>query len=230
MTETKTNPDFFAFEKKIGCFEELNEEEINFLSSNAAEITFKKGEIIAKQGAFATHLMYIKKGFVKLYMEGKTSNFILNFYSKDKLIGVSSLLGATNFNYSVCAVDNSLICFIEINAVKQVLNQNIKFVNSLLKRSNKNSLFSYSRIFTLSQKQLVGKLAEALMHLAKEVFKSKKFSLTISRKELAEFTGMSVMSVIRVLNTFKKEHIIAEKDGLIEILDFEALEKYYRFG
>ena len=210
------------------CFSELKEHECSLINKNSVKISFKKGEIIAKQGAFATHIMYLKTGLVKLFIEGNT-NLILNIFPEDKLIGVSSLFGASIFNYSVSALEKSILYFIDINTVKQILAENINFSNSLLKRSNKISLFAYSRIYNLTQKQLTGKLASILIYLSEDVFKNKRLNF-LTRKDIAEFAGMSVMSAIRVLNNFKRENIIKEKNGIIEIINFELLERYYKVG
>lgn len=54
--------------------------------------------------------------------------------------------------------------------------------------------------------------------------------MSLSRKDLADFTGMSTMSAIRVLNDFKDEKIILDKNGNFEILNIEALEQISKTG
>ena len=228
MINTIKNTNFEIAINGSCCFDELTEAEYSLVKKNSVEISFKKGEIISKQGAFATHLMFLKTGLVKLFIEGST-NLILNIFPKEKLIGVSSLFGGAIFKYSVSALEDSVLYFIDVNTVKQILTENINFSNSLLKRSNKISLYTYVRIYNLTQKQLTGKLASILIYLSKEVFHNKKIN-SLTRKDLAEFAGMSVMSAIRVLNSFKKEKIIKENNGTIEIIDFELLERYYQIG
>ncbi|MEA3444938.1 MAG: cyclic nucleotide-binding domain-containing protein, partial [Bacteroidota bacterium] len=52
------------------CFKVLNDDQLSEISQNRVSLNFKKGDIIAKQGAYATHIMFIKSGLVKLYKEG----------------------------------------------------------------------------------------------------------------------------------------------------------------
>ncbi|MEA3444077.1 MAG: helix-turn-helix domain-containing protein, partial [Bacteroidota bacterium] len=77
---------------------------------------------------------------------------------------------------------------------------------------------------------LNGRMATALRFLAKDVYHSVRFKMLLSRKDLAEFTGMSVMSVVRVIKEFKNTKVINNEDGFIEILDMEMLKRISEFG
>ncbi|MBN2757585.1 MAG: winged helix-turn-helix domain-containing protein, partial [Bacteroidales bacterium] len=87
-----------------------------------------------------------------------------------------------------------------------------------------------NQMFNLTHKQLSGRVASAFLYLSKQVFKSSKFEMIISRNELANFTAMSTMSAIRAINDLKHQKIISDDNGVIEILNFEALEKISKFG
>jgi CRP/FNR family transcriptional regulator len=50
------------------------------------------------------------------------------------------------------------------------------------------------------------------------------FDLPISRKEIADFIGMSTANVIRTLSDFKKDGIIRVFGKTIEIVDINKLE------
>jgi len=54
---------------------------------------------------------------------------------------------------------------------------------------------------------------------SKEVFKSEVFDLPISRKEFAEFIGMTTENVIRTLSEFRKDKILKIYGKSIEIVD-----------
>ena len=85
-------------------------------------------------------------------------------------------------------------------------------------------------MYSLTHKQLNGRIASAFLYLSRQVFKSDSFNMILSRNELANFTAMSTMSAVRTINGFKKQGIITDKNGIIEIKDFEALEKISKSG
>jgi CRP-like cAMP-binding protein len=219
-------------QNKSECFKKLSEDELGKADLGKVEITFKKKEIIAKQGVFASHMMYIKKGLVKQYIEGANGhkNVIINFFSPGQIIGISSLFGKSTFDFSVAAVEDATLCLIDINIIRELIKSNGEFSKMVMRRLCESNIYAHRQLFDLTNKQLNGRLAGALIYLAKEVFKNKKFSMSLSRNDLAEFTGMSTMSAIRVLNDFKEEGIIEDKNGSFEILNIDALEQIAKTG
>ncbi len=217
---------------KSECFKQLKIEELENADKSKVEIIFKKKEIIAKQGAFASHIMYIKKGLVKLYLEGETghNDVIINFFSQGEVIGLPSLFGKTIFDFSVAAIEDSTLCLIDINMVRKLTQTNVNFTTLMIQKMNEGTLYAYRQLYDIANRQMNGRIAGALLHLAKNVYKSRKFEFTLSRKDLAEFTGMSTMSAIRVLNDLKSENIISDINGTMEILNIDALEHLQHTG
>lgn len=219
-------------QSKSECFKKLGNDELGLVDQSKVEISFKKKEIIAKQGVFASHVMFVKQGLVKLYMEGDSghNDVIVNFFPPGEVIGLSSVYGNSTFDFSVSAVEDSTLCLIEINVVRNLILTNGEFASQLIRRINETTLFTYRLLYDMTNRQMNGRIASALLHLAKEVFKAKRFKMTLSRKDLAEFTGMSTMSAIRVLNDLKSDGVISDIDGYIEILNIDTLEMISRTG
>jgi len=216
----------------IDCFNDLTEIELFNITDNKLEVSYKKGEIIAKQGGFTSHIIYVKSGLIKQYIEDKDdkNNLILNVFGTGKLIGISSIFGDSVFRYSLATLEDSVICLLEMNTIRKLASENIKFSNTLLKSSNKKTLFAYNRIFNHTQKHLAGKISSVFIYLSEEVYYSKKFKLSLSRSELAGFAGVSRMSTIKILNELKKDNIITEKNNYIEIIDLKALKHLSKIG
>jgi CRP/FNR family transcriptional regulator len=58
----------------------------------------------------------------------------------------------------------------------------------------------------------------------KDIFKSRVYDIPVSRKEIADYIGMSTANVIRTLSDFKRDGIISTTGKTIEILDIDKLE------
>ncbi len=82
----------------------------------------------------------------------------------------------------------------------------------------------------LRQKNLVGRVAFVLLYFTKEIYKSMVFELPVSRKEIADYIGMSTANVIRTLSEFKKDGIIRVFGKTIEIVDLSKLELISKRG
>jgi len=70
----------------------------------------------------------------------------------------------------------------------------------------------------------VGRVAFVMLYFSKEIYNSKVFDLPVSRKEIADYIGMSTANVIRTLSDFKKDGIIKVFGKTIEIVDMNKLE------
>ncbi len=218
--------------KMSTCFKTLTHEQLVLTSHNKVTLRFKKGDVVAKQGAFATHLMFLKSGLLKVYKEGGSgqNSLIINIFSPGKIIGLSSIYGDNTFTYSVAAIEDSTLCLIDLNAIREIIPQNGNFAVSIIKKLSQNNLLAYELLYGLTHKQLNGRMASAILFLAKDVYKDMRFKLTLSRKDLAEFTSMSVMSVTRVINELKETEVIKEDHGVIEIVNPDMLKRISEFG
>ncbi len=215
----------------INCFDELSEEEKKLIEENKVVVNYKKGETICKQGAFASHIIYLREGLCKVYLEGKDKNLILKISPSNKLIGLTSIYDGNNvFLYSASTYINSTVEMIDINLFKQLINQNPKFAFRIINILNENTVQTYGRFFCLTNKQLHGRVADIILCLADRIYKSQRFNLPLSRGDLAELTGMSTESVVRVIKDFKDEGYIIQDGKDFEIKNYGMLNKISHLG
>ena len=64
-----TAPSCVVNNQHISCFDVLSEEEKEIIENHKVDIKYKKGEVIAKQGSFASHVVFLKEGLVKVFLE-----------------------------------------------------------------------------------------------------------------------------------------------------------------
>jgi len=213
------------------CFDLLTDEEKKLVDDNMVEVHYKKGEIICKQGSFASKIIYLSEGLVKVYLEGSPKNLVLTITPKNNMIGLPSIFEGNNtFLYSVSPYVDSWAKLIDINVFKQLLKQNAAFASKIIDILNENTAQAYGRFFCLTRKQLHGRMADILMCLSERIFKSLEYELPLSRSDLAELTGMSTESVIRLVKEFKDDNIIEVSGKNIHIIDPERLRKISSVG
>ena len=68
-------------------------------------------------------------------------------------------------------------------------------------------------------------MADILLCLSDRIFKNSEFDLPLSRKELAELSGMSSETVIRMLKEFNEEGLIKMNGKSIEVIDHHRLQQ-----
>lgn len=220
-----------SFIYEVSCFDLLTPDEKELVDSKSVLVNYKKGEMICKQGSFATHIMYLEKGLVKIYLEGNPKDLILTITPQKNLMGLQALYEGNNtFLYSISTYTESAVRLIDIQIFKQLLKQNAQFAYRILNILNESTSQSYGRFFSLTQKQLHGRLADILLCLSRKIFKSESFDLPLSRSDLSDLTSMSTESVIRIMKDFKDDGIIDINNKSITLLDVARLERISEKG
>lgn len=212
--------------EKSTLFKVLNQEELELISKNKRIVKFKKGEIIVKQGAPMSHVISFTSGIAKVYIEGSANrNLVLQLIKPTNFLGAPGIY-ANQIHYStVSAVEDSTVCFIDIQTFKKIIGLNQNFANGFMELISRNGIFNYERFICLTQKNIHGRLADTLIYLHEKIFDERNHEISISRNDLSELTGMSKDSIIRILKEFATEKIIETKSNIIRILNMEKLHK-----
>jgi len=217
--------------KHKGCFEKLTDEELEIIEKNSVTISYKKGEVICKQGAFASHIILMEEGLSKVFIESTANSLIIKLVPDGNFIGMATVAESQNvFPYSATAYIDSVVKQIDRAVFRQLCAQNQAFALEIIDIMSFNSLQIYGRFFCLTQKQAYGRLADIILCLAERVFKANEFDLPLSRKDLAELCGMSQETVIRMLNKFSSEGLIKMIGKQFQVIDHESLNKISKTG
>lgn len=203
------------------CFasENLTEDEINRLSISHLSVKFKRGDPIIVQGMFSTNVAYLKSGLAKTHIAGPHHEQIVRIIKKSNYLGLPTTVGEKVNQYSVTAITNSEVCFIDISLFKKLLRTNSDFGNQILMEMCKNEIDAYHRCANKAQKQIRGRIADLLLLFADEIFTANSFPNLLSQEEIANMVDASRESVSRVLSEFAKDGIITMSSKQIEILN-----------
>ena len=207
------------------CFEKLSPDETRMLEENSVFIKYKRREVVCKQGSFVSHVMVVKSGLVKVYLDNGQNSLVLKIIPEGNLVGLSSVSEDNNtYQYSAMAYIDTEIQQIDIRAFRQLLSQNAEFAREVIDIFSANNAQVYGRFFCLTHKQAYGRLADILLCLSDRIFKQSEFQLPLSRQDLADLSGMSAETVIRMLKKFNEEGLINMEGKSFRIVDYEKLQ------
>ena len=211
-------------------FQKLSDEQLHRVDEHRTELTFKKGELLSKQGMFMSHIIFVRKGFVKLYLENDDDLTILSIAKPGSFIGVQSLYGEAVFPFSAEALTDVDVCLKDISVFRELVMENAEIAKGIIEILNENLIKSYNRLFSLTTKHINGRFSELLMYMSDVLYESNPFDLTISRKDMADLISTSPESVSRLMSEFKEQGIIKGKGHTIEILDEDRLDTICKCG
>ena len=204
-------------------FSFLSDEELKLLENNRNDVVYNPGEIIFKQGSACTHVVLFISGLAKIYLEGyNKKNLIVRLVKPNEFIASPGLSTSNKHPYSISAVERSTVSFIETSVFRQLFKNNHPFGENLMREMHRNYSKTLQKLINLNQKHRLGRISEALLYLAEEIYESDAFELTLSKKELADMTGMSTESSFRILKELNEE-----KELLIIYMDRERKRFHY---
>lgn len=206
-------------------FSYLDEDTIQNLCDHKEENKFRKGEIINHEGEKITSFKYLKSGLVKLYRRTPSGEEqVITITKPFEFVSNMSIFSEERYRYSVSAVEDSVVCTVDLDFIKNLFLINGGFAMGLMTKISAINDKIISQTLDLRQKNLVGRVAFILLYFSKDIYNSKVFDLPVSRKEIADFIGMSTANVIRTMSDFKKDGIIKVFGKTIEIGNIDKLE------
>jgi CRP-like cAMP-binding protein len=209
-TILETDKDFIC-DIKAPCFQMLSPEEAEVVRSSKTQVLFRKDDNLTKQGAFASYVLFIIDGYAKQYLEGDgTKNYNLRIVKPGEFLGLSSVFSENTFTYSTVAITDCQVFLVEKEAIGKVVKQNGMFGFSIIKRYCEQNTNLINTVRNLMYKQMNGRMADALLYINGLKNEKAEIFQLLSRKDLADFAGISTESTVKLLKIF-------EKDGLIEL-------------
>ena len=223
-----------CFISKSSVFIVLTDEEKEILRRNHSCSYYKKGEVIYKEGDKPTGLICLSEGKVKIFKEGVGGREqIVRMAKPVGFIGYRALFAEENYIASAIAIEESVVCNIEKEALFQILAKNNQFSGNIIKSLATELGFSNSRTVTLTQKHIRGRLAESLIFLIDTYgFEDdqKTIKVYLSREDIANLSNMTTSNAIRTLSTFASENVIKLDGRKISITNLKELNHISEMG
>ncbi len=212
-------------------FENLEGDHLDLICSGKVEKEFALGEIIIKAGTQITDFTYLKSGLVKLFhSDSSGKEQIITIAKPYDYVSLLSVFSNEQYNYSVAALEDSVTCNIKMADVRTIVNDNGALALNLLKRMSKVADKIILDSLNIRTKHLRGRVAFLLIYFSQEVYFTSEFDLPLSRKEMAEYVGMTTENVIRTLSEFRRDGILKIYGKTIRIVKMDTLKSISEFG
>jgi len=229
-TILETDNDFIC-DIQAPCFQMLIPEEVALVRGSKTQVLFRKGDNLTKQGAFASYVLFIISGLAKQYIEGDNSrNYNLRIIKPGEFVGLSAVFTKSTFNYSSVALTDCQVFLVEKDAIAKVIKQNGLFGFTMITRYFEQNANLFDTLRTVIYKQMNGRIAETLLYV--DGFKNENphiFQL-LSRKDIADFAGISTESAVKLLKSFEKDGLIELNEKDIQVVNHNGLLEISKKG
>jgi CRP-like cAMP-binding protein len=190
---------------------------------------FAKGDTIFGQGMPSDAFYTIASGRVKIFkMMPSGKDLILEVFGPGDPLGAVAAYDGRPFPASAVALEDTTCLVIPRATFFRLLEQHPSLVRGLLLGLTHRLVELTNRLAELSGGRIEGRFARLFLKLASEMGRADRggtfIPLPLSRQELADMTGTTIETCIRIMSRWGKDTIVrTEKDGFV-ILDRRSLE------
>ena len=209
----------------------LTPDDLEEIRNNCSCTTYRKQEVITRQNTRTSHIAIIKSGLVKIYKEGQNKrNFIIKVGRQGEFIGLTSIYGSSEHQYSASAIDTCEVCFIDIQVFNRIVSRNREYSHELIRLLSQDNLFILERLMGQIHKQLPGRIADVILYFSEIIYNNNVFEFPLTRRELAELAGTTKESFIRTLAEFKHDKIINLEGSKVSINSLKIIYTLSKLG
>lgn len=223
-----------AFQKNDeGLTEFINDargiKELQDLSLSRKTRSFKKKDVIFREGDFPYNLYFVAKGKVKTYkMNRDGKEYITGIATDGDFIGYMDILENSDFTETAEALEDSEIQIIVRQDFLSLIYSNRDVAAKFIKMLSGDLREREERMLNLAYNSVRKRTADALLMLQKRyAVEDGSKPIAVSREDLAGIVGTSTESVIRTLSDFKEDKIIEISGRNISILAVDKLKKVW---
>lgn len=208
--------------KRSEIFGHLDRRALEEIASCAVLVRFKKDSYIFRDGDESLFFYIIDNGLIKLYKGSSTGkNFTISISTNSDTLNASALSIDRHF-MTAQAITVVTTLRIEKRDFFVFLNKYPSISVQIIKKLAERLSAEYQKIVDITGEEVEQRIINSLFAL------SSKFGpvLRIKREELADFSGITTETTIRVLSKLKKKGIISNSTvrGKIIISDMERLQ------
>lgn len=211
------------------CFDSLTPSQKDMVEKSTTLLQFVKGETIIKQGFVASHILFIEKGLAKLDVTNDSKISTLKLMGSGSFVGIMCTFACKNLDFSAIALEDTSIQMINMDLFSVLIKENGEFALNLMRHMSGITNHIMHRTSRFASKNVDASLAMILNEF-KDIYKSNRFTLPVTRIGLASLAGCSKESTIHSLAKFHKEGIILLKDKDITILKADSLDLIIKNG
>jgi CRP-like cAMP-binding protein len=208
----------------------LKEDEIRKIEDKFYIESITKNKYVFEEGNSCFWIYFVCEGRVKLLAHSSAGkDFIIRIVQANDLISDNNVLFHRDPEcvYSAKSLESSIVAKINSNDFMALMNKKPELFKSYSEIIDAHLSESYKSLKNMAFEKVERRIARHLVQFAKNTGEKTeigiKLCVKLSRQEIANLTGTTIETAIRVMSKFKKSKIIIEKEGHIYIVERHKL-------
>lgn len=201
------------------------------VKANRKNYSLKKGEQLFSEGDPVNGIFFVHTGKVKVHKQwGEEKELIVRFAHAGDIVGHRGVSSEMVYPVSATALEPVSVCFIDLEFFQSSVKVNNQFLYELMMFYANELQESEKKTRNLVHMPVKGRIAHALLQLKNKFGCSEDgaINMTLSRQDLASYTGTTYETAFRIMSELIQENVIAVEGKTIAIKDADRLAQLER--
>lgn len=215
--------------RRMPLFRRLSGDDRSRIAASSRLVHYPRGTAIFAEGDAADAFLAIVEGRVKVFKSTPAGKeLILEIFGTGDPLGAVAVYENAAFPASALALDDTTCVRIEQREFFQLLERHPALVRGLLSGLTLRLAELTRRLAELTGARVEARFARLFLKLAHQIGRTDRggifVPMPLSRQELADLTGTTIETAIRIMSRWQKEDVLhTDKDGFV-LLDRATLE------
>jgi CRP-like cAMP-binding protein len=216
--------------KELPIIRMLKPEELKKVEDRFHIESVPKNRNVFEEGMSCLWIYFVCSGRVKLLAHSSAGkDFILRIVSSNDMLTDNNILFERDPDcvYSAKALEISVVAKISSIDLKAIMESKPELYKYYAEIIDSHLFESYQGLRNMAFEKVERRIARHIIQFAKNTGEKTdqgiKLGVKLSRQEIANLTGTTIETAIRVMSKFKKTKIITEKEGYIYLTERHKL-------
>lgn len=215
--------------RTTAVFRKLKPDDRDRVAAVARLASYRRGELIFREGDPSDRFVMVAAGRVKVFkMTPSGKDVILEIFGPGDPLGAVAVYEGFPFPASAVALEDTTCVAIGKQAFFQLLEAYPTVVRGLLLGLTHRLVELTNRLADLTGGRVETRFARLFLKLIDESGRTERdgvfVPMALSRQELADLTGTTIETAIRIMSRWGKEGIVRTEKAGFMVLDREALD------
>jgi CRP-like cAMP-binding protein len=219
-----------AFLRGTPVFASLPEREIQSLAAVAREERYRPRSYVFREGDPAAWFCLVRSGHVKIVRHARSGrDVVLELLGPGEMFGGVAVIEQRPYPASAQATEPSVVVKIPQDAVIALSQRQPSIIREIALMIGRRLRGAHDSVTSLVVDPVEARLAAALVRLAERegtrTPSGVALPFQLTRQSLADMTGTTVETTIRIVSRWLKARVIAQQSGRLVLRDPAALRR-----
>jgi CRP/FNR family transcriptional regulator len=216
------------FLKRTPVFAALPAREVQALATVAREEEYRTRDYVFMEGEPARWFCLVRRGHVKIVRHARTGrDVVMELLGAGEMFGGVAVIERRPYPASAQATEPSAVVKIPQEAIVALAEREPSIIREIALMIGRRLRGAHDSVTSLAADPVEARLAAALVRLAEREGSRGASGLALpfplTRQSLADMTGTTVETAIRVVSRWLKDRIVVEEGGRLVLRDLETL-------